>query len=443
MNLDTQPTADFKTIMLFRCTTRNYAEKFIETGNVRFGKPSEWIDCYKKNGDGRGDLLEGSFASLDEYDDKALNDFKTLRTNVTFVKDERNGHFYFQSRDVLELRTFCVFGLNTSLFPKSLEGKDKNFYPTGNISRHYFDDFWDKTKEETEKLPDEQKPVLLIIKSPSEFFKRLKQSLYKLGFEENEFIIQYVLYMDKNQQFLINAPIPHELFFKDNKFKYQSEIRVVLIPRNPKPIKSLNDKNGILDIGCMKDIAEIQKYYFSDFHMQLRGNQLLFSLPEPIVTAITDYKEVIRYMYQVYCDELPGILNLEKREQLIDEAAKFLKDTFGIPFYKDSLSFVIDGKIVSFIPKEIAKVLFRHGYNYFLQEKYKQSIDQYSKAIEMDPYYAATWYNRAVCYHRLGEYKNMFKDMEKAILLDPENPKYIKERDEQLCQHGNSMTNPK
>ena len=61
----------------------------------------------------------------------------------------------------------------------------------------------------------------------------------------------------------------------------------------------------------------------------------------------------------------------------------------------------------------------------------------------MDPYYAAAWYNRAVCYHRLGEYKNMFKDMEKAILLDPENPKYIKERDEQLCQHGNSMTNPK
>ena len=372
-----------------------------------------------------------------------LNDFKTLRTNVTFVKDERNGRFYFQSRDVLELRTFCVFGLNNSLFPKSLEGEDKNFYPTGNISRHYFDDFWDKTKEETDKLPDEQKPVLLIIKSPSEFFKRLKQSLYKLGFAENEFIIQYVLYMDKNQQFLINTPIPHELFFKDNKFKYQSEIRVVLIPRNPKPIKSLNDKNGILDIGCMKDIAEIQKYYFSDFHMQLRGDQLLFSLPEPIVTPITDYKEVIWYMYQVYCDELPGILNIEKREQLIDEAAKFLKDTFGIPFYKDSLSFVIDGKVVSFIPKEIAKVLFRHGYNYFLQKKYKQSIDQYSKAIEMDPCYAAAWYNRAVCYHRIGEYKNMFKDMEKAILLDPKNQKYIKERDEQIWQHGNSITNPK
>ena len=192
MNLDIKPTADFKTIMLFRCTTRNYAEKFIETGNIRFGKPSEWINYYKKNGDGRGDLLEGSFPSSDKYDDKLLNDFKTLRPNITSVKDERAGRFYFQSQDVLDLRTFCVFGLNTSLFPQSLEGEDKNFYPTGNISKQYFDDFWDKTKEETEKLPEEQKPVLLIIKNPSEFFKRLKQSLYKLGFEENEFIIQYV-----------------------------------------------------------------------------------------------------------------------------------------------------------------------------------------------------------------------------------------------------------
>lgn len=440
MNLDTKPTADFKTIMLFRCTTRNYAEKFIKTGNIRFGNPSEWIDYYKKNGDGRGDLLEGSFASSDIYDDNLVNTFKSLRTNVTFIKDERTGHFYFQSQDVLKLRTFCVFGLNTSLFPKSLEGEDKNIYPTGNISKQYFEDFWDKTKEETEQLPDEQKPVLLIIKNPHEFFERLRQSLYKLGFKKNDFIIQPVFYMDKHQQFLVNAPMPHELFFKDNKFNYQSEIRVVLTPHNPDLIKQLNDKNGILDIGCMQDIAEVQKYYFSDFHMQLRGNKLLFTLPEPIVTPITDPKEVIRYIYQVYCDELPGTLNAEKREKLIDEAAKLLKNKFDIPFYKDSLSFVIDGKIMSFIPQEIAKVLFRHGYNYFLQEKYEQSIDQYNKALEMDPQYAAAWYNRAVCYHRLGKYENMFSDMEKAISLDPENQKYIRERNEQIRLHGNGLT---
>ena len=174
--------------------------------------------------------------------------------------------------------------------------------------------------------------------------------------------------------------------------------------------------------------------------MQLRGNKLLFTLPEPIVTPITDPKEVIRYIYQVYCDELPGTLNAEKREKLIDEAAKLLKNKFDIPFYKDSLSFVIDGKIMSFIPQEIAKVLFRHGYNYFLQEKYEQSIDQYNKALEMDPQYAAAWYNRAVCYHRLGKYENMFSDMEKAISLDPENQKYIRERNEQIRLHGNGLT---
>lgn len=51
---------NFKTLMLFRCTTLEYANKFLETGNIRFGLPQEWIDDYKKNGSGRGDLFRRS-----------------------------------------------------------------------------------------------------------------------------------------------------------------------------------------------------------------------------------------------------------------------------------------------------------------------------------------------------------------------------------------------
>ena len=40
---------NLETIMLFRCTSWEYAERFIKTGNIRFGKPIEWVEEYKKH----------------------------------------------------------------------------------------------------------------------------------------------------------------------------------------------------------------------------------------------------------------------------------------------------------------------------------------------------------------------------------------------------------
>lgn len=424
---------ELKILMLFRCTTQEYAERFIHTGNIRFGTPKEWIDYYQKSGNGRGDLLEGCFASIP--DSIKPNIAISNRNNVYIVHDELNRRYYFQSKDVLQLRTFCLFGLTTELFTQSLEGEDRNVYPTGRISKKYFSDFSDVLKEDYDNLPKEKKPVLLMIKKPQLFFERLRKMLLKIGFDENEYIIQPVRYISKNIDFYIDGQVPAELFYKDNLFNYQNEIRVVLSPQNS-VIRSLIEENdGILDLGCMEDIAEIQDYYFEDFHMQLRDNNLLFTLPKPVERPITDPLEVMGYIQQIYRDEYPGsLLSISERDKLVDKAANFLKDQFNIEFCKETLTFIsADGKIKWQLNKNyIWQRLFEHGRLYYERGEYEKSIDQYSKAILINPSIAVAWYNRAVSYFKTRNYYRMLSDMNKAIELDPTNEKYIKERNQQL-----------
>lgn len=189
-----------ETLMFFRCTTQEFAERFIETGNIRFGTPKEWIDYYKKNGSGRGDLLEGCFASASDVKQNEYQFYRTVRSNVKIIPDRANKRNHFQSRDTLMLRTFCLFGLNKELFTQSLEGEDRNLYPTGCIPKRYFSDFFDFSDEiqkDYDNLSPDRKPVLLIINNPRLFLDRLIKKLLKIGFYEIEILIQPVEYIKK------------------------------------------------------------------------------------------------------------------------------------------------------------------------------------------------------------------------------------------------------
>ncbi|MBR6669176.1 MAG: tetratricopeptide repeat protein [Ruminococcus sp.] len=432
VKIEKNTAEDIETLMLFRCTTQEFAQQFLDTGNIRFGKPSEWIEYYKNHGNGRGDLLEGSFACIQKFDDRPIKFYNEYRTNVIITQDERNGNYYFQSSDVLNLRTFCLFGLNKSLFTHNLEAEDRMVYPTGSISKRYFDDFSNISQAEYESLPKNQKPVLLMIGNPHEFFVRLKQKLNEIGLQQNDYIIHPVKYSDMQKSFLVGDPMPGELFLKDNSFNYQSEIRVVITTDKKDVIELLEKNNGIIDLGNMHDIAEIQEYYFDDFHMQLRGSSILFSLPNPIETPITDPLTVISHIHQTYRDELPGeLLSIEKRDKLIDEALAFLEKQFGITFDKETFTFTSNDGCKSWKLTNIWETLFNHGYSYYTRGEYKKAIDQYTKAIAIDPKRASAWYNRAVSYFKLGNFEKMIKDMDKAIELEPDNEKYIFERNVQ------------
>ena len=53
------------------------------------------------------------------------------------------------------------------------------------------------------------------------------------------------------------------------------------------------------------------------------------------------------------------------------------------------------------------------------QEKYKEAVLNYTKAIESDPNYAKAYYNRGFIYIKTRKYKLAIADLDKAIEIDP------------------------
>ena len=135
------------------------------------------------------------------------------------------------------------------MFPNKPRAEDHKLYPWGTISKKYFKDFFpDVTQDNYDLMKPSEKPVLLMIHNPHEFFKRIRKCLYNLGLKENEFIISPVSYVNKYEQFLVGEPMPKELFIKDTSFKNQSEIRIVITSKRKKIIDKLNKNSGIVDI---------------------------------------------------------------------------------------------------------------------------------------------------------------------------------------------------
>lgn len=65
---------------------------------------------------------------------------------------------------------------------------------------------------------------------------------------------------------------------------------------------------------------------------------------------------------------------------------------------------------------------FNHGVDLADEGQYEQATTEFSKAIELDPYYTEAYNNRGTAYHYLGEYQQAIADYSKAIELDPSYP---------------------
>lgn len=332
----------YQTKMLFRCTSLLYAERFLKTGNIRFGTPQEWINDYKVSGDGRGDLLEGCYCCMPNFNFSVANFYRSLRENVETFRDDRNNYLYFRSKDVLSMRTFCLFGLDAKDFKTKTLGEDRKEHPTYTIPRKYFEDFSCASKEVYDKLPPEEKPVLLMIHNPKEFHERLKIFMREWGVNDDEWIIRPIGYSEKKTHFLVGDDMPSELFLKDSSFEYQKEIRAVVYTKRHSVLKKFNKCNGIINLGYMGDIASIQEYYFSDMTMQFRNNNtLLYTLPKPIVTPLEKLapEELMAIVQQAYENRMLG-KNLEEeksRNEYIEPLINVLDKIYDIEFrYEDA-----------------------------------------------------------------------------------------------------------
>lgn len=62
---------------------------------------------------------------------------------------------------------------------------------------------------------------------------------------------------------------------------------------------------------------------------------------------------------------------------------------------------------------------FDKGYGLHMAEKYQQSAEAYSKAIELNPKYAAAYCGRGLAYGGLGGHERAIEDFGKALKLNP------------------------
>ena len=68
------------------------------------------------------------------------------------------------------------------------------------------------------------------------------------------------------------------------------------------------------------------------------------------------------------------------------------------------------------------------GNRYSRNGVYHRAIEDYTTAIEMDPFYADAFYNRGCSYYEVGLYDKSIADLTKAIELDPGADEYYGQR---------------
>jgi tetratricopeptide (TPR) repeat protein len=76
----------------------------------------------------------------------------------------------------------------------------------------------------------------------------------------------------------------------------------------------------------------------------------------------------------------------------------------------------------------MAQAWVNRGAAYGGLRQYDKAIADYSKAIELDPKFAAAWYNRGAAYVGLRQYDKAIADYSKAIELDPNGAVYWNNR---------------
>jgi len=76
------------------------------------------------------------------------------------------------------------------------------------------------------------------------------------------------------------------------------------------------------------------------------------------------------------------------------------------------------------------------GYAYDELGEYQRALQDYDRAIELDPNYAKAYHNRGIAYDELGEYQRALQDYGCAIELDPNYAKAYHNRGDAYSELG-------
>lgn len=252
--------------MVFRCTTVEFAENFLEKGQIKFNTPESWVKYAEQHGDGRGDFLEGTIALSHNLDIEHLVEInKKYEYLPDLMRIPYKNRVLLKSHNDMELPCYCFYILKNSMFEAPIESGKQKLNTT--VPPEYFRDFADKkTLEEINELEKKERPAIIVITNYKLFEERLISFLLDIGVGRSDIIIGRVEYMDYEKYGVLGwwdfgQKPPMELLVKEKRFIKQSEARVIVNTKNPEIKKKLEMP---LELGNMEDIASIIKGYFYD-----------------------------------------------------------------------------------------------------------------------------------------------------------------------------------
>jgi AraC-like DNA-binding protein len=378
------------THLFLKCLSKKYADLFLKDGTMRFAKPSEWAP----DGTSRGDRLEGVYASLKPFNKEDDRFLRSLRTNVMRFKDK--GVVFYTSQDVLSCRAYCLYGLNdNNLHLNTHRSQDHQYHTGGFVSKEYFHRLFPQWDKETyQALDDADKPVVLII-DPSAFYKRVMETLLALGIRKNEIMFKPITYFDYYNKPFFTKKYLEELFSKHISYKEQSEIRIVINTRRDEIRALFDHNNGLINIGAVdQTVAKVSDLYFEDMLVEIRGNELLYSLATPKVEDLSP-ELIIKTIYQTLADELPhSPLSIEELNEELSKYSNYLIQQFGATFDKNT--YRIEYKGVKYdCAKQSALCMLNHYFTYMKEkemEKAKETIEKihhFFPMYNLDGFFAA------------------------------------------------------
>ena len=252
--------------MVLRCTKMRYARTFLNCGQIKFSTPSSWVEYEEKYGDGRGDRLEGTMATFNIWDfENSLPILRKYSHYTDLLKIQNGNRIYLKRRRDMHLPCFCLYYLKNSMFICPKEPGIQKLKTS--IPYSYFRDLADNmSPEEVQKLPEDERPVLIVIEDYPEFKRRLVHKLIEIGLLDREIIETKVSYFDFDQYgefgwWDFGQKSPMELAVKHIRFKDQNEGRFIINTDNQR-ILQLLDKP--IEIGPLDDICILCDHYLYD-----------------------------------------------------------------------------------------------------------------------------------------------------------------------------------
>ena len=273
---------------------------------------------------------------------------------------------------------------------QEVRSQDHHYHQIGKVTKEYFHNLFPEVKrEEYDRLKPDDRPAVLLIR-PDAFVDYVVSGLMKKGVKREEILISPVSYEDYYRKPFIIGEDPEELFSKHISYEEQSEVRIVVDTRR-QVVQELFDENGVIELGPVDEsIASISDFYFDDMVVEIRGNQLLYSLAKPQVYKIEDIDDgsLLIVLQQALSDELPGApMSIVQIETEIDKYLSILKQRDpDLVYIKVHCLLRYKGQIYDLGSKAGYKML-EHYNTYILSNDFKGAGETIEKFKHFFPMY--------------------------------------------------------